>query len=217
MRIQKVHWAFLLAGLVAAGPGAAAAQTDVALSMFGTFNSNASTTGNLLRQTPSSQAGGMIEIRHLMNPILGFEATYSFNRANQNYVFNPPYALCPNPACQFSNTVSANAHEITVDWVPSMKFGSLRPFGVLGVGLLVTAPTGSQTLAQYSPAPFTSTSAVYVYGAGADWELAPHLGLRVQYRGNFYKAPNVSSTFLPSPVDAFVHTAEPMIGAYFRF
>ncbi len=215
MRAQQFCRAAFFSGLVFTCAAAAVAQTDVALSVFGAF-SNTATGSFVLRQTPSSQAGGMIELRHLVNPILGFEGTYSFNRANQNYLFNPPYLLCPNPTCQFSNTVSANAHEITADWVPSMKFGSLRPFGVIGVGLLITVPTGSQTLAQYSPAPFTSTSAVYVYGAGVDWSLAPRLGLRVQYRGNLYKAPNVSNTFVSGP-DAFLHTAEPMIGAYFRF
>ncbi len=216
MCIRNLHRVFASALFFAAIAATAPAQTDVALSFFGAF-SNTATSSFILRQTPSSQAGGMIELRHLVNPLIGFEATYSFNRANQNYLFNPPYDLCPNPACQFSNTVSANAHEITADWMPSMKFGSLRPFAVLGVGLLVTVPTGSQTLAQYSPAPLTSTNAVYVYGAGADWDLAPHLGLRVQYRGNLYKAPDVSSTFMMSGPDAFLHTAEPMIGAYFRF
>ncbi len=214
MHFGKMYRVWMSAFFFVTMAGAVHAQTDVGLSFFGTFSNTATST--FLSQAPSSQAGGMIELRHIMNPLIGFEATYSFNRANQKYFFSPPYLLCPNPACQYSNTVSSNAHEMTVDWVPSMKFGSLRPFGVLGLGLLVTVPTGSQTLAQYSTAPFTAANAVYVYGAGADWHLVPHIGLRVQYRGNLYKAPNVSNTFLSTP-DAFLHTAEPMIGAYFRF
>ena len=38
-------------------------------------------------------------------------------------------------------------------------------------------------------------------------------GLRVQYRGNLYSAPNVTSLF--SSTNTFTHTAEPMIGIYF--
>ncbi|MGB6157807.1 MAG: hypothetical protein WBH45_05955, partial [Acidobacteriaceae bacterium] len=60
----------------------------------------------------------------------------------------------------------------------------------------------------------TSAKAVYVYGAGLDWGLIPHIGLRVQYRGNLYQAPDLSKLY--SSTDAFTHTAEPMIGIYFR-
>jgi outer membrane cobalamin receptor len=53
-----------------------------------------------------------------------------------------------------------------------------------------------------------------VYGAGLDWGLIPHIGLRFQYRGNLYKAPDLSTLYTSS--GAFTHTAEPMIGVYFR-
>jgi len=45
--------------------------------------------------------------------------------------------------------------------------------------------------------------------------LIPHLGLRFQYRGNLYKAPDLSRLY--ASTNAFTHTAESMIGAYFRF
>ena len=54
----------------------------------------------------------------------------------------------------------------------------------------------------------------FVYGAGLDWTLLPHLGLRLQYRGNLYKASDLTSAF--SSTNAFTHTAEPVIGIYFR-
>jgi len=43
----------------------------------------------------------------------------------------------------------------------------------------------------------------------------PHIGLRLQYRGNIYSAPNVTTFF--SSTGTFKHTAEPMIGADFKF
>ena len=61
----------------------------------------------------------------------------------------------------------------------------------------------------------TSTKPVFVYGGGLDWGLLPHLGLRFQYRGNLYKAPDLTTLYTSS--GAFTHTAEPMIGAYLRF
>lgn len=210
----------------------AAAQTSVAVSAYGAFSGTA--TGNGTAQSPANQAGGLIELRHIANPILGFEAIYSFNRADQTYttpVGNAPLAACPSSGCGVSyETVRANAHEITADWVPSLGVANFRPFGVLGVGVLLDVPSESQATA-YIECPAcpvgspgtttitspttTSTQAVYVYGAGLDWGLLPHLGLRFQYRGNLYQAPNVTKLF--SSTDTFTHTAEPMVGAYLNF
>ncbi len=197
---------FVLAALICT---AARAQTDVGLSLYGAFSG--AQTGNGVQESPSNSAGGLIELRHISNPIMGWEATYSYNRANQAYSVsgyvcpagNVPLCNPPTPA-----PVSANAHEITGDWVPSIHVANLRPFGVLGVGLLLNEPTGGQSNTT------SSKRAVYVYGAGLDWGLLPHIGLRLQYRGNLYKAPNLTTLY--TSTGAFTHTAEPMIGLYFR-
>lgn len=186
----------------------ASAQTDVALSLYGAFSGTTTSGGYTV--SPANSAGGMVELRHLANPIFGFEGTYSFNRANETYRSNvavtcPIGGNCPPPVAR----VGANAHEITLDWVPSVKVANLRPFGVLGIGALFNVPQSGQT----SVSTQTSTKAVYVYGAGLDWGLLPHLGLRLQYRGNLYKMPDVTQLF--TSIDKFRHTAEPMIGIYF--
>ncbi len=204
------------------------AQTSVSASIYGAFNGT--TNGNGSQQSPANQAGGLVEIRHISNPILGFEGTYSFNRADQTYnstIYPPVTVSCPSPCGPFieSLRVPANAHEVTADYVPSVHIANFRPFGVLGIGLLLNVPSGNQTLTQTnnagvqttSPSTGASTSAkaVYVYGAGLDWGILPHIGLRFQYRGNLYNAPNLSKLY--SSTNAFTHTAEPMIGVYFHF
>jgi opacity protein-like surface antigen len=184
------------------------AQTSLALSVYGAFTG--ATNGNSVQESPSNAAGGLFEFRHISNPILGFEGTYAFNRANQVYSTEygcPAQGPCPAPPSP--TPVSANAHEITGDWTPSVHISNLRPFGVLGIGVLLNEPAGSQSNTT------SSDKAVYVYGAGLDWGLLPHLGLRLQYRGNLYKAPDVSRLY--TSTNAFTHTAEPMIGAYFSF
>ena len=201
MHMKKGHkLAVSLLFLSAFSGTAARAQTDIAVSLYGAFSN---TVGNSLsvQDTPSNSAGGMIELRHISNPLVGYEVTYSLNRANQVY----------SSICTFCSpvAVSANAHEITGDWLFSAHAGKLRPFALVGVGILLSEPTSGQSHTQ------SSNSAVYVYGAGLDWGLLPHLGLRFQYRGNVYKAPLITTNY--SPLDAFRHTAEPMIGAYFRF
>jgi len=70
-------------------------------------------------------------------------------------------------------------------------------------------PSSGQT------ATHSSTKGVFLYGLGLDWGLVPHIGLRFQYRGNVYRAPDLTNALGSST--AFLHTSEPMIGAYFRF
>ena len=205
--MHEAKWlkpAFWLLVLAAFGGPVACAQTDLALSVYGAFSgttNNINANVNNVQDSSSNSAGGMIELRHIRNPLLGYEATYSFNRANQVY----------DAYCTFCSpiAVSANAHEITGDWLVSAHVAHLRPFALVGVGLLLTEPTSGQSATQSSRTP------VYIYGAGLDWGLGLHLGLRFQYRGNVNKAPYITTEF--SAPDAFKHTAEPMIGAYFRF
>lgn len=180
----------------------ASAQTDVALSIYGAFSAKTDAAGVTI--SPASSAGGIVEVRHIANPIMGFEGTYSFNHANQRYTCG---VSCGNINAA---TVKADAHEVTVDWVPSLKVANLRPFGVLGIGALFNVPQSEQTVFETK----TSTSVVYVYGAGLDLGLVPHFGLRFQYRGNLYKVPDVTELF--TSIDKFRHTAEPMVGIYIR-
>ena len=200
---------WMLGVLLCAVPGlvggvAAEAQTDVALSVYGAFHGT--TNGNGTIQSPSNSAGGMIELRHISNPLVGWEATYSYNRDNQVYSSACAGVTCTSVAPQ---PVSANAHEISGDWVASVHIANLRPFALAGVGLLFNQPTGGQASTT------SATKPVFQYGAGLDWGVFPHIGLRFQYRGNLYKAPDL--TRLYTSTNAFTHTSEPMIGAYLRF
>jgi hypothetical protein len=139
--------------------------------------------------------------RHISNPLVGFEGTYSFNRANQKYAGG---VSCGIPCGNISPaTVSADAHEVTGDWIASVGIANLRPFALAGGGLLFNEPSSGQANTT------SSTKPVFVYGAGPDWGLLPHLGLRLQYRGNLYKAPDLTKLY--GATGAFTRTAEPMM------
>lgn len=191
----------------------ARAQTDVAVSVYGSFSGTA--TGQVVKDIPANAAGGMIELRHIISPLVGFEATYALNRANRKYEAAQFCSLCVPVA------VSANAHEITGDWIFSFHAANLRPFALAGVGVLYYQPIVS--VEGTYPAPTqSSTRAVYVYGVGVDWGFLPHLGLRLQYRGNFYNAPFLTLVYgAPSAGKgngtAFAHAADPAVGVYYRF
>jgi len=201
---KRLHPPLLLCLLAPLCASSVHAQNSVALSLYGAFGGT--TSGNGTAQSPANSAGGMVELRHISNPIVGYDVTYSYNRDNQSYESCVAGSVCAPTSRQ---SVSANAHELTGDWVVSVHGANLRPFALAGIGLLFNQPTGSQTNTQ------SATKPVFVYGAGLDWGLFPHLGLRFQYRGNLYKAPNLSKLF--TSTNAFTHTAEPMIGAYLNF
>lgn len=208
MQLPRLVIVSLAFGLIACTSSAAHAQTDLALSVYGSFPG--ATNGNGVAESPSNAAGGIVELRHIRNPIIGYEATYSWNRANQSY--SSASDVCPvaTPQCNpsQSTSVSANAHEITGDWVASLKVAQFRPFALAGVGVLLNQPSGDQANTT------SDTKGVFVYGAGLDWGLLPHLGVRLQYRGNLYKAPDLTSLY--TSTNAFTHTSQPMIGVYFR-
>ena len=219
---RKTAFALACLALISCTAGA---QTDVALSVYGAFNQ--STSGNTTLQSPANSAGGLLEVRHIMNPLIGYEATYAYNRDNQGYssvgTFCPAGGTCGTS----TGAISANAHEVTGDWIVSLKMANLKPFALAGGGLLLNVPTGGtitttscgllNPLCQATTttaATVTSTKGVFVYGAGVDWTVLPHLGLRFQYRGNLYKASDMTNAF--SSTNAFTRNSEPMIGIFFR-
>jgi opacity protein-like surface antigen len=201
----------LLTALAIFSGTAARGQTSVALSLYGAFGG--STNGNGTAQSPSNSAGGMVELRHISNPLVGYDVTYSYNRDNQAYKafdYACPVGTSPGAGCPPSPAaVSANAHELSGDWVVSVRASNLRPFALAGVGVLLNEPAGGQSNST------SATKPVFLYGAGLDWGLVPHLGLRLQYRGNLYHAAGLSTVF--HSTDKFTQTAEPMIGAYLKF
>jgi len=223
---QSFMRTLLIAGMLVLTGVASQAQTSVALGVYGAFNGT--TSGNGTEQSPANQAGGLFEFRQIKNPLVGYEATYSYNRGDQslsNSFSSPP---CPTSGCSVSTAAIANnAHEVTGDWIVSLHGANLRPFALAGGGLLLNVPSGgtvtTTTCNNLNPlcsqstsaaATRTSTEGIFSYGAGLDWELLPHLGLRFQYRGNVYKAPAIANAF--SSTNAFTHNAEPVIGIYFR-
>ena len=82
MKKKSVFAIFFLTLFLSSG-AAANAQTSVAVSLYGAFSG--ATNGNGVQESPSNSAGGLFELRHISNPILGWEATYSYNRANETY------------------------------------------------------------------------------------------------------------------------------------
>jgi opacity protein-like surface antigen len=214
--MNRIIASIFLAGAAALGCAHAAAQPDIAASVYGTFSGT--TTGNNVIQSPSNAAGVLFEVREIKNPLVGFEGSYGYNRADQGYRLQALPADCPTPTsggCGITNAlIPNNAHEITGDWIVSFKVANLRPFALAGGGLLLNEPRSAPANTTSAASTMSATKGVLVYGGGLDWGFLPHVGLRFQYRGNVYSAPALTSVFTSS--GAFVHTAEPVVGIYFK-
>ena len=192
-------------------------RTDLALSLEGSFASSATPgNSNFYRQNPAASAGGLVEFRHIAKPLLGWEVSYSFHRANQVYdelietaggVTSCATIACPVP----TYAVAAYQHKFTADWVASAQLRSFRPFVLLGPGLLLTQPVSGQNNTA------TATEAAFDYGAGVDARLTRHLGLRLQYRGDLYRAPSIVPPNNTSPHTGMVHSSEPALGINYNF
>jgi opacity protein-like surface antigen len=219
--MQRFWMASVLAvGLLGSASLPGRSETDVALSGYGAFTSS-TTAGNVI-QHPASQGGYLIELRHISNPIEGFKINYGFNRANQIYSSTQ---TCTVNCTIRTASVSADAHEVTAEWVVSLKVLNVRPFALAGGGVLVTVPQGA-TLRQTVCGTACTTSDVitttrndtrglFTYGAGFDFTVIPHIGFRFQYRGRVSKAPDLVNAF--SSTNKFARTSEPVFGVFLNF
>ncbi len=234
---MKPRWTSIASQLLLLGASLALVahaqkQTDIAASIDGTLS--ASTTSGGVAQSASNSAGGLLELRHIVNQWVGFEATYAYNRANQAYVATtihylyppcPTSGNCPPIKEQPVAAVSANAHTITGDWIVSRKLHSLQLFALAGGGLLLFIPSGGQRYTR------NAEEFTFVFGAGLDWQLSRHFGLRLQDREAIYKTPilataglypNLADSTFPSFAEwnqpqVYTTTQEPALGVYYQF
>lgn len=197
--------AFVVVAAFALCGATAQAQTDAALSGFRTFTSSSSGFGT--QQTPSNSEGGLFELRHIVNPLVGYEFNYSFNPANESYA--PKTGACDLVCGEPPLSITGKANQFGVNWVVSLKSGSLRPFALGGIGLRITVPGTSPYAVN------TVVRPAFVYGGGLDWGFLPHFGLRLQVRGNMTKAPNLSDLY--TSTTAYTQIYEPLAGVYYRF
>ena len=180
-------------------------ETDIGVGFYQAMN--ASSQGIGTTQTTTNAMGGMLEVRHISSPWIGYEVSYSFNPEDFTYSPTPGACgfSCSNPVQKISNKTS----EAGLNWVISHPMGHLRPFATSGIGFMIFEPDGN--VENNNPV----VRLAYIFGGGVDWSVMPHLGLRFQVRDALYKAPNL--LFGYNATGAFTHTLQPIGGVYYRF
>jgi opacity protein-like surface antigen len=207
IRIMKCsRFAFLFLVVAFIGAATARAQLDISASYYEAFTSSSTGTGT--KQVPTDSNGEMVEARYLINRFAGFGMSYSYNRANQT--FEPNGTDCQYTCANPTTVLTGKASEIALNWIPSLKVGkNLRPFAIGGIGFFITSPGNSTYEVD------TVVRPVFVLGGGIDWSVLKHFGVRLQYRDNIYKAPNLSALY--PATGAFTSSSEPTGGLFFRF
>ena len=172
-------------------------NSDASLSAFG--QSTSSVTGNGVTVDTTDSIGGQGALRHSYHWWLGFEGSYDYTRFSEHYS-NRPFA------------VQHNMHEFAASYLVSGgSFFGFRPFALGGVSAVVFSPTlnGGQNASWQGEPGFN-------FSVGVNHALlTSHFGIRLQYRGVYYKAPNFGEPQLDS--GAYRVTSEPMAGIYLKF
>jgi len=188
----------LLGGALAALPAFSqeAGRSDAAVQAFGSFVKT--TTDNGVQQGGTNSGGVLASYRFYFSNSHGVEVNYGYSLNTQTY------GLAAGPL-----GVKSNQHEVTAAYVYRHAVRHFTPFAEAGVGGLVFAPTDA-------PGASTQARAAFVYGGGADFNLAKRVFVRAEYRGLVYNSP----TFDLTPAlgaDRVTHRAEPSIGFGYRF
>lgn len=205
VRMRSAHRFHLLAALAFFFAGfvtAAHAQSflhnsDASLSGFAQFTQNVS--GNGITVDASKSAGGQAAFRHSYHWWLGFEGSYNYSRYSESYSTLP-------------FTVQHNTHEFGASYLVNVpRTLGFQPFALGGVSAVVFSPSlnGGQNVSWQSRPGIN-------FGAGINRNLlTSHFGIRIQYRGVYYKTPDFNDPVLKT--GKFRLTSEPMAGIYFHF
>jgi opacity protein-like surface antigen len=169
---------------------------EVTVQGSGFFNKESTGLGTKL--SPTNSGGLMVGYRINLKSWLAAEADYDYFRNSQKFT----------NASSFT-AVNTNVHAITGNAVvklPVMK--SFQPYTLIGGGAMVFDPRKTNSFS-------SQTVGTFVYGAGADYPVTSHIGIRAQYRGFVYKAADYDVSTLKT--DKFTHSAVPSAGLVFKF
>lgn len=172
-------------------------NSEASVGVLGEFTSNV--TGNGITLDTSKSVGAQAAFRHSYHWWLGFEGSYNYTRFTE-YYSNRPYPI------------QHNTHEFAASYLVSgTSVLGFRPFALGGVSAIIFSPSlnGGQNVSWQGEPGLN-------FGAGVDHALlSSHFGIRIQYRGLYYKAPDFNEADLKTGKSRL--TSEPVVALYYRF
>jgi opacity protein-like surface antigen len=213
--------AFLLAGLVLCAfvrvPAAIAMENtppqQITLQYSGVIP--ATSTGNISTNFPTPFTGTSLTDESTRSG--GFQASYSyqFNKWTGADVGYGQFRFTQSYSGDSGSTsVQSDLRQGTADFifhVPEL-LSRIHPYAVVGVGALRFMPTENTGNIDGAA---SETRSAFIYGGGADIDISNRVGIRADYRGFKFKAPDFELPELTT--NAQTRIFEPSIGVYFRF
>ena len=195
---------------------------DASVNFGGTFTKESDGDGIRQTATEGSEIFGTFRAKVDSKSSLAF--TYGHAKDSQIY----------QSGFDFHVATAMSEYSVAYMLTPVRK-GRFEPFLLGGVGALGFKPgttwvvlpeitPGVPNRAQVTSGATKQTRIGFVYGGGLDYKLPwfTRLGLRFQYRGWIYAAPDFNVTGISTSIPSFHtgargHIAEPSLGLVFRF
>ena len=195
--------------------GQAGNRFDVGLGFEGVFPRQTSANGIVL--SPTKSGGFLGTLRWRFTAKHSIETNYA--RTNDSQIYTTPNTF----------RIQSNVTEWTGAYVFSpMETKKFEPFVFGGAGILTFDPFNTFVNTFQVAVPSTKqTKLAVLYGGGVDYKafssvpvlrkfaVAPHLALRIQYRGLFYKVPDFNNPNLFTGSRG--HLAEAAAGLVIKF
>jgi len=175
----------------------------------------ATSTGNISTNFPTPFTGTSLTDQSTRSG--GFQASYSyqFNKWTGADVGYGQFRFTQSYSSDSgSSSVQSNLRQGTTDivfHVPEL-LSRIHPYAVVGVGALRFMPTEN---ANNIDGAASETRSAFIYGGGADIDISKRVGIRADYRGFKFKAPDFELPELTTNMQTRI--SEPSIGVYFRF
>ncbi len=179
---------------------------DVSIGYAGVFSKTSSASLGNTTLKPTASGAILASFRYRFNRMHGIQV--NLGHTSNSQVFSVP----PD-----TFRVKAGITEFSVAYVLS-PFHTQRidPFVLGGAGSLRFSPGNQYIDGFLSPFGATSQTALaFLYGGGADYRLWRVFGLRLQYRGLIYIAPDFRAAALFTGAKG--HMAEPSAGIVIKF
>lgn len=219
--MSKLCRAFLITGLGLASvvSTSAHAQTSTTkrlakhidrmdFALQGAYVSHTSVNGtNYLNQkvdqSVSTTFGALVQLRYTIKPPVGFEFNWNYSRSTQTYLGATPSG---------NLTVQATPNEFTGGYVyHGPEIAGIKTFASAGAGSTDYKPTRFGGVGLQPQWRLT-----YYYGFGGEMPVfTPNIGVRVQFRQAFHKAPDFGANYLQ--IEKRNTTIEPAFGFYVHF
>jgi hypothetical protein len=193
-----------------------AAHFDLGVSATGEITSNTSGPNYLNQQlalAPSTTVGALVELRYTRSPRVGIALNYGFARYTDNYTFTNGNNT-PSGTFQGALGIQTQAAEYTLGYVGHFGefLGIIHPFIGLGGGVMAFRPTPGGGSGLH----VGESRGLAYYAVGAEAPLlGDNFGLRVQFRQQFFGAPDFNQNYLAN--GARSSTIQPTVGFYLKF